>query len=1145
MFKLKPIKPVLLIACFFASSAIAKPAATVVGITGKVDWRVSQEAVWSGAQLQQVLDEGQHVKTGRRSRTALLFTDQSQMRLNQNSLLIVKSVLDDQGQSTRFRLDQGRAWVKSKNIPDKLIMETPSSVAAIRGTDWDIEVSEEGTTRLTVVHGSVQLSNEFGAVTINAGEQGIAEMGKAPVKVIIVNPQERIQWVTQYQSDIAALLAEHPITLSNPDRFNEILEAINQKRLADAEDLVKDYHPSPEKLLVEVDFLMYAGELAEAHKQLAAYAELASHLALQIKLARIKLAAGKPEAINIKNSAEAAITEGDIAIFEGDWRRAIEAYENAIAINPNNPFGYFGLGKVYSEREFIEEALINLDLAIVKQANPRFLGERATTLTFANELGSAEQDYQQAFAIDSANAILLTGRGIMLLKQGETDSAVQDFLKATTLEPQFARVNVFLAIAYYQQGNHELALETLSYASELDDKDPLPYLLRSTILKESYEPYLALKASQKAVQRLPNLKSLNQLADDRSGSNNLGAAVANFGMNEWALSIALDSYDPFWSASPLFLADRISSERLIGNSERMKGFLLDPTVFGASNRFPTLLKKPGHYISLSNVYQNLEGDEFETDIDFPKIGINGFFNSPVPIAYFAQLAQQKRDTETAFEGSNTGTVVEPERETYGVGAHLTNDLRIFYFDESATQDGSQNSVNDFPSGLFVFDTKLEEENSLRASGVTYRFDPNTSFSVLSTKTENIQRRFDDSVFSSDNEFNATTTSSVKSNLNQVIQRSQHLHFKHRNDWYYYDLGYEFVEHSQLFANNDLSETFSETKFNGEVISSFSTENRSFSTLQDKLDTTNLFVNFQVEMTQELRGIFSLSRVKVKKTGKDEGGTPDQITFNVDTDVSFMDTVFSFGFELTPLPHHRLRMVYDEFVYSLQETTLDKTFVAGTPRLNRYLGPAGRQETSALRWEYTGFENSYVEAFYSKRDFDNSLQQNIDVDKVVTTGLLDINNLSNSVEAAFVDDFQLPSVKVDDTRLGTSRNIGFTYNTFFTENLAFYFTKEWQESRDLSDPENVILIPEDYRSRSRFGLVYSSPWKFRIGYLWDQFDFELDESAVANLRQDGVYRKITYTHEFFDRHLWVYAQWQKNETLEQPTESYLIGVDIRF
>ena len=158
-----------------------------------------------------------------------------------------------------------------------------------------------------------------------------------------------------------------------------------------------------------------------------------------------------------------------------------------------------------------------------------------------------------------------------------------------------------MAVTYYQQGRIRDALFALSRARELDRKDPLPDLFESLIRNDLLQPGDALVTARRALTLLPYLKSLNQIANDQKGIANLGSSLAAFGLEDWARSYAQDSYYPFWAGSHLSLADRYSGA-FNKKSELFQGFLADPIVFGASNRYSTLIQRPGAYWNIGARY---------------------------------------------------------------------------------------------------------------------------------------------------------------------------------------------------------------------------------------------------------------------------------------------------------------------------------------------------------------------------------------------------------------------------------------------------------------------------------------------------------------------------------------------------------------
>ncbi|PJB06045.1 MAG: TonB-dependent receptor, partial [Hydrogenophilales bacterium CG_4_9_14_3_um_filter_63_34] len=177
--------------------------ATVINLQGVVEYQRAPGAAWQPASINQKLRPGQSVRTGPHSRMALLLDDDTQVRLNEKTVLEIQSVQAkprSAGQ-TKFRQLLGRAWVQSKTPPKELVWRTPIAVAGIRGTDWEMEVAEDGRSLLSVFSGEVAFSNDLGQVRVGANEQAQVEQGKAPVKRVVQNLKERVQWVTAYQVD--------------------------------------------------------------------------------------------------------------------------------------------------------------------------------------------------------------------------------------------------------------------------------------------------------------------------------------------------------------------------------------------------------------------------------------------------------------------------------------------------------------------------------------------------------------------------------------------------------------------------------------------------------------------------------------------------------------------------------------------------------------------------------------------------------------------------------------------------------------------------------------------------------------------------------------------------------------------------------
>ncbi|NTV52204.1 MAG: FecR domain-containing protein [Candidatus Firestonebacteria bacterium] len=159
---------------------------------GRVEIQRSGQAVYAPAEKGGLIYEGDKIKTGELARAAILLDDGSLIRLNANSELLVKDKKPGK-QKSRLQLMLGQLWAKVTKQENSLEIETPSAVAAIKGTQLELIFTPDGKTVLIVWDGLVNLSNALGRLLVHAGEQGTAGKNGAPV-VIPVDLKSLDQW---------------------------------------------------------------------------------------------------------------------------------------------------------------------------------------------------------------------------------------------------------------------------------------------------------------------------------------------------------------------------------------------------------------------------------------------------------------------------------------------------------------------------------------------------------------------------------------------------------------------------------------------------------------------------------------------------------------------------------------------------------------------------------------------------------------------------------------------------------------------------------------------------------------------------------------------------------------------------------------
>ncbi|NTV95961.1 MAG: tetratricopeptide repeat protein [Thiobacillus sp.] len=747
---------------FGARAETVAGTASLIDLQGKVEYRIAATAAWQSAAPNQKLTPGQGIRTGRNAKAALLLSDRTQVRLNENTVIDIVDIgtAPRSAGQTKFRQMAGRAWVQSKTPPKSLEWQTPTAIAGIRGTDWEMAVAEDGKSTLSVFSGQIAFGNDQGQVSVAADEQAVAEQGKAPVKMTVRNLKDRIQWVTAYRTapwrfvaldgdnlpGLRQRLAESadPVArgriladlgrwqeaeqafagaAGNPEAAiglawcklrqgdgkaaagllagTETLNAGEAWAYADAARLIvagdldaaqarlaalteRKNLGQPAAWLMQSDIAAYAGRtdaaLAAVEQGLGRFPDDARLLA---RKAELLLLADRPgEAMLAADAATAAdlagyegwLARAEIARREGDAPATLAAYDLAIALKPDDDRAWFGRGSAMAEREYIGAARSDLNKAL--SLDPQGLGyqgELGTLESGAAAWPAAEAAYQAALAANPADYVALTGLGVLDLKRGHPEAALENLLKAGVMEPRYARAHVYAAVAYWQLGDRKQAREELARAGEIDAKDPLPHFMAAMMASDLLRPADAVDEARQAMARLPYLKSLNQLANDQQGSANLGAAFAFMGMEDWARAYAQASYSPFWAGSHLFLADRYQG-LYTKNSELFQGLIGDPTVFGAGNRFQSLVQAPATNLDLSLRYTQSDSvDGFS-----PQVQFSGYRAEDMPKAWY--LAYEKVDWDLLDRPYDLDTL------TAAFGIKPRHDIGVFVFADASRQD---------------------------------------------------------------------------------------------------------------------------------------------------------------------------------------------------------------------------------------------------------------------------------------------------------------------------------------------------------------------------------------------------------------------------------------------------------------------------
>lgn len=106
------------------SGPVSGPSAqgTIVALKGRVEHTPAPQEQWTAARIFQPLLVAERVRTMEASRAAILFIDETQVKLNAGAVLTVREVRRSGGGPTSLELSKGEGWFRTKLIGDAIMV---------------------------------------------------------------------------------------------------------------------------------------------------------------------------------------------------------------------------------------------------------------------------------------------------------------------------------------------------------------------------------------------------------------------------------------------------------------------------------------------------------------------------------------------------------------------------------------------------------------------------------------------------------------------------------------------------------------------------------------------------------------------------------------------------------------------------------------------------------------------------------------------------------------------------------------------------------------------------------------------------------------------------------------------------------------
>ncbi|HEX9426417.1 MAG TPA: tetratricopeptide repeat protein, partial [Candidatus Polarisedimenticolia bacterium] len=402
----------------------------IASLQNKVETKPVPEN-WAPAALNQTLYARYHVRTGTASRAGILYSDQTLHRLNEKSEIEIQAPTAEKPGLISLLL--GSHYFSSRTPKQFSRIETPAVTAAIRGTEFVVDVASDTTTRITMLEGVLEASNPQGSLTVRTGEQAYVEPGKAPIKRIIVHPRDAVAWALYYPpvlggSDATRLealgsggrdlaRAAELLSAGQVDQAKPLIEAAREARPKDPVALalvsvIEVTGGEKDKALQHAEEALSADPHSAAAALALSFAAQASFDIARARAMAEKAAEEDPESsLALARAAELRMAEGDLKGAEAAARKAVERAPDE------------------------SRALTVLGFAQLTQFRSR----------------EAETLFERSVSADTASPLARLGLGLARIRRGRVDDGREELQTAVALDPDDSLLRSYLAKAYYEE----------------------------------------------------------------------------------------------------------------------------------------------------------------------------------------------------------------------------------------------------------------------------------------------------------------------------------------------------------------------------------------------------------------------------------------------------------------------------------------------------------------------------------------------------------------------------------------------------------------------------------------------------------------------------------------------------------------------
>ena len=547
-----------------------KVSAIVISLEGSVEILPRAATNWVTAKVGQSLETGYRLRTGAKSRAMIRLSNLSVLRVGERMTYEIEAPRIAGGKPT-LNLRSGSAYFFSRDKPQETQLRTPTVTGAIRGTEFEVTVAPDGRTALTMIDGEVELANPLGTVMLNAGEQGVAEAGRAPVKTAVLNAVNVIQWNLYYPGVLDLMELE-----LNPAEREALAESLAAYQLGELPEALKRY-PTEHQPASAADHLYLGGLLLAVglvdqtlpHLEVAASGggnNPALARAIRQVIAAVKFETWEPS--GTQTLATEFLAESYYQQSRANLPAALTAARKTVEKSAGFAFGWERVAELEFSFGHTPAALeaLNKSLALAPR-NPQAIALKGFLLSARNQIPEAIRSFDEAIALDGALGNAWLGRGLCRIHSGQAKAGREDLQVAAALEPNRALLRSYLGKAFSETRDDARAGHELALARKFDPKDPTSWLYSALLHQQQSRINEAIRDLEQS-QSLNDNRSVyrSRLLLDQDAAvrgANLASIYRDAGMDDVSVREAVRAvnYDYANYSAHLFLADSYNQLR--------------------------------------------------------------------------------------------------------------------------------------------------------------------------------------------------------------------------------------------------------------------------------------------------------------------------------------------------------------------------------------------------------------------------------------------------------------------------------------------------------------------------------------------------------------------------------------------------------